>query len=487
LNESPLAEAPMGPRHPRLGSGTRRISAGRIEGAEEDRVFREIERKIDDFGKRNEEDEKEIRDLLSKLDAVQINDLIYRKFAPHYDRHMEGHERAMDFILRQLTDLEAIGFGPANRLIHDDILEMSCGTGTVISLLCQALPPERLSRLHVTANDLSDEMKAIAADKLSNLPVQVEFSSQDLRWLSFPRNFFGTIILSQTLHLIADEEVVRQERESNYMFIDEDRHLNEKFQAVLRSWNLLPEGGTFIVIDEWPALLSDRGGPLGQGFAYLFNDTLRGIDIRTTFHDSIMEQMPGSRFVAQLKVPIDARHQMYLLVYQKELYRHDPKLPAGPDSAVARFAASEKLFDIFRKIDGYLIESVNPSNGETPWVKLLPIDRDVKVISGTDYRPSEESAYNCVIVGQCLHRMEKYDRISTISSAIRSLKKGGTLILMDEWPPPEGSPHPLRRSSLRVTYMPHFTKHVVFAGSVRLPISEGYGSGMYGFQYRKVF
>jgi hypothetical protein len=58
---------------------------------------------------------------------------------------------------------------------------------------------------------------------------------------------------------------------------------------------------------------------------------------------------------------------------------------------------------------------------------------------------------------------------------------------MDEWPPPEGSPHPLRRSSLRVTYMPHFTKHVVFAGSVRLPISEGYGSGMYGFQYRKVF
>jgi 2-polyprenyl-3-methyl-5-hydroxy-6-metoxy-1,4-benzoquinol methylase len=478
----PLVEetAHMRARHQ---SGVRPSTPG-LEGGSEQVIFDEICRNIVDYDQHKLEHEKRMRALLSSLDAVQINNLRYRLFAPHYDHHMKEHERAIASLLRQAVNVEAIGFG-GRGLINRDLLELSCGTGTVILQLCEALPPGRAERLQFVANDLSDDMKRIAREKLAGLPCSIEYSSQDLRWLDLPSGSFGTVILSQTLHLITDEEVVNQERASNYMFVDENRHLDEKYWTISRAWESLAPGGTFFLIDEWPALLSDRGGPLGPGFAYLFNDGLRPV-AKDTFHVSVMEQMGGCRFVTQLKAPIDSKHQMYLMVYRKEAGPYLGKVPAGPDFAGLRRSASERILEIFRTIEQDFISSMSPANGETPWVNLLPIGSGTRRI--TD--PREELAWgqevDCVVIDQCMHRMEKYDRFDMIAYAVGALNVGGTLIIIDEWSPPGGSTHPLRQASLKPAYMNRFSKQMVSAGSVRIPIADGFESGMYGYQYRKV-
>jgi SAM-dependent methyltransferase len=481
-SEPAIRETPLLEQSPyRKESGIRPAvvpEGSRIEAA----VFDRIVQNIADFDKRQKEHEDSIRLLLGSLDAAQINNLRYRLFAPHYDTHMESHERAIDILLRQLVDVEKIAFTD-QRLVHDDILEMSCGTGTVIKLLCSAMEAQRVRQMRFVANDISEDMMAVAREKLSGLPVT--FTSHDINELSLPAEPFRSVILSQTLHLITDEDVVRQERKDNYMYVGEDRHLDKKFCVISDAWRNLPEGGTFILIDEWPAMLSDRGGPLGPGFAYLFNDGLREIS-RDSFQNSIMDQMPCSRFVAQLKAPIDGKHQMYLIVYRKEHKTGNSRIPVSPDFAQVRREAFEKVLQIFKTIDRDFIDSIDPSNGE-PWIKFLPINEGVKIISNSNEMPSEENENNCVVIRQCMHGIDNYDRYDLIARSVASLKLGGSLIIIDEWNPPDGTKHSLRLGSLKPVYLNRFTKHLVFAGSVRVPISPLHDSGMYGFEYRKVF
>ncbi|HSB47740.1 MAG TPA: class I SAM-dependent methyltransferase [Candidatus Bilamarchaeum sp.] len=444
-------------------------------------VLREIELNIAQFDMQTKSHEASIRQLLSTMSSAQVNNLIYRLFAPHYDEHMKGHARAIDILLGQLVQVENIAF-TNNRIIRGNVLEMSCGTGSVIKLLSSALPPARLEGMGFVANDLSEDMAAIARAKLAGLPVT--FTSQDVKLLPFPAKMFGTAILSQTIHLITDEDVVRQEREENYMNVDEDRHLDQKYRAVANAWNSLEDGGTFLLIDEWPAMLSDRGGPLGPGFRYLFNDELRPIS-RDAFQGSIMETLPGSCFVAHLKVAIDSKHHMNVIAYRKQPKTGSSRIPPPPDYAAERRKAFEKVLEIFKRIDRDFIGSMEPTGGE-PWIRLLPMHEGVKVVSDPKEEYLGDSANNCVVINQCLHGLEPYDRYDLISGAVSSLKLGGSLIIVDEWNPPEGK-RPLRLNSLKPLYMNRFSKFLVFAGSVRVPISAAFDSGMYGFEYRKVF
>jgi len=471
-----LEEMPATPR----ASGVM-PSAGNRAGASESGIFRELSECVRDFGERVMEDEGRIRSLLSRLDAVSINNLRYQLFAPHYDEHMRGHEVAVSNLLGQMVSIQSAAYPDA--LIGDDILEMSCGTGMVIDQVCRLLPSQRLRGLRVVGNDLSDDMKGIARRKLQEYPCSLEFTGQELGELSFPRGSFNTVFLSQTLHLIIDSDVQRQERESNYMYIDEHRHLTEKLKVLRNAWWTLKERGVLVIIDEWPALLSDRGGPLGPGFAYLFNDGLRPADLRMV-QDSIMPQLPGSRYICQLKVPIDRHHHMYLIAYRKE--GHDQgRLPETPGASALREAAVQAVMSAFSSMDEHLRSGMVPRGGDRPYVDFLPVGAPLIVTTMSDV-PTKPDSCGCIVLNQCMHNIGKKDRFALISACMNALSVGGALVFIDEWLPPEGSAHPLRQTDIGSVYMGPFFRNLVSAGAVRVPIYEGYENSMYGYQFRKV-
>ncbi len=446
----------------------------------------EIAEVVSEYERNRETHEGKIRTLLDHLSAPEINNLRYKLFAPHYDGHMGAHEMAIQLLLSQVPPIERLAFPRTNeKLIHDRVLEMSCGTGTVINLLAKSLPQERAAKMRITANDISDDMKLIARQKLASRLCQVDFTGQDISNLKLGQTF-GTVILSQTLHLITDPAVVRQERQNNYMHVESDRHIDAKFKAIHRAWTRhLDLGGTMIIIDEWPALLSDRGGPLGAGFAYLFNDSLREIEYED-FRHSIMGELPGSRFVAQLKVPIDAKHAMHLVLYQRMPCRRTKRmLPETIENQALRNQMARRVVASFKSIDRRFIESFRVPNGK-PWVSFRHMKPEGMFISKDGNIPDLREEFNCIVLDRVFHNMSRMERHRMLKQAIKALRVGGSLMIVGEWPSSPESPHPIRKSQLRSKYMKRYAKNLVYGGALRIPIHPDFDSGMFGYQYWRV-
>lgn len=493
FERTPLCDAlspispPQGEPVKESGTYTRRDSVADTITTSALAACSEIAEIVSEYDRHRELHEAKIRRLLDVLSAREINNLRYRLFAPHYDAHMEGHEAAIRLLMHQILPIERLArpFRSTVPIISSDVLELSCGTGTMLKILAQVLPHKRARALRVIANDLSDEMKAIAKEKLEGFPGRIEYSSQDIHELSMDGEF-GTILLSQTLHLITDEDVVRQERQANYLHVDSDRHFEAKFKVIARAWDHLRLGGTMIVVDEWPALLSDRGGPLGPGFAYLFNDSLREIGYMD-FGFSVMGQMPGSRLVAHLKAPIDSKHAMYVMIYRKEDWdRTSPLiLPECNENSALRSQLMRRNMAIFKAINRRFIEGFDVPNGE-PWVRFRNMDPHKTLVLSKGMMPSETEKYNCVVVDRMLQNLPGEARHELIRGAIAALKVGGSLIFIDEWPSNWNQSHPIEIADLKTVYMKRYAKHLVYGGALRLPMHDNYDSGMFGFQFWKV-
>ncbi len=454
------------------------------QAAESIKLRADIEKEVAEYDRSKDLHEGHIREMLDRMSAVEINDIRYSIFAPHYDEHMKLHEQAISILLAQIPGLESILSKNHDPFIHDTVLELSCGTGTVIKLLSDILPASRVAKLMITANDLSEDMKAIAVEKLTPLPFRVEFTDQDIMELSYPRRF-GTIILSQTLHLITDDEVVKQERQSNYRKIDPNRHLEAKLNAIKRAWQYLEEGGALIIIDEWDALLSDRGGPLGAGFAYLFNDSLRQVDY-DDLRNVIMDRMYGSRFCLNLNVPIDSEHVMHLIIYRKEKRRIKHRLPADSELESCRNNTSRKVISAFRAVDRMFIESFQLPDGGKPWIRLLKMDPRSTHVSRDGFVLDVESEFNTVILDRVIHNLTDRQRRQMMKRAIRAIKPGGSMLIIAEWPAPIGSKNKIEQIQFQ-NDMKVYAKSLGYGGAIRVPIDQEHGSGMFGYQYWKLY
>ncbi len=443
-------------------------------------AFSALKREVSDFAKSRETHESKMRALLSSLSAKDINNMLYRIFAPYYDEFMSGHEIAIGRLVRQMSAVEQVAFqgeGPLGHIFRDPLLEMSCGTGTVVKLICDSMPEERLALLKVTANDLSDDMKARAYEKLSGYPCSLGFSSTDLYAADFPKNSFGTAVLSQTLHLMSDQDVVAEERSGNYVHMAEDRHMPVKFNLIRKAFDCMKEDGTFLIIDEWPAILSNSGGELGPGFAYLFNDGLRPIDRSALKH--YMNTMPDVHFIAQLSVPIDSRHSMYVLAYRK----HSGKVPRSQSHAKAsdRRIAVSRVVESFIAAEKWFIEAIG-----TRGAKPLPMADAKPHISRRKDPIDIRGPSDCIVLSMRMHHLDHETRLALISSSIESLRLGGSLLIIDEWPPPGNARHKVRLDELKRSCVTHFSAKLMRAGSLRIPIDPHSESGMHGYRYVKI-
>lgn len=406
--------------------------------------------------------QKRIRQILSKLTVLETNNLIYKFFSKHYDHHMTDHRVAIQSLIKQVTMADVIGlninvFGRRN-------LEMSCGTGTIIRLINDSLPFDRLPIFFV-ANEPSPDMKNIAIKKLSD--INVDFSSFKIGNLNFERNSFDTVILSQTLHLLVDEVIISQERQSGYMFVGgQNRHIRAKYNAIMQAYDLIKPGGTFVLIDEWPHLLSD-GGPLGPGFAFLFNENVRFIE-QKDLKEKILDRLPNSRFVAELSAPIDNLHTMYLNVYQKE--------PSQEEISIGD--AEIKLIEIFKNLDKRFVDSTKPPPRKKPVVNFLKVKKN-ETFTYVSELPSGSECFNCIIITNAFDNLQFEQKLELISKSSTALKTGGSLFLVTEL----GSKTQNSEADFE-KIMDNFSDHLVRISSIRIPSAV---SGLYGLHYRKVF
>lgn len=475
---------------PCVESGTKGPSESGEHVSPGSEKLRVLKAEISRFAEKSEEHGERIRMLLRELPETSINNIIYEIFAPHYDEFMKVHEIALSRLVRMLFSAENAGLlgGRVSQdtIFRDGLMELSCGTGTVLKLIIESLSEERLLRHRITANDLSDDMRALAAIKLEGLPCRIEYSTQDMRTLEVAAGSYGTIILSQTLHLIHDPKVVEEERSKGYLHVSADRHTPMKFEVIRRAFEALEAGGYFVLLDEWPALLSKGRGALGPGFAYLFNDGLRPIDL-DMFQQSVMGQIPDANFVIRLNVPIDSEHSMHAIVYRKSPgWRSLPLLPARDEFAHYRKDAVSRAISTLMAVEGDFIEGVAPALGDNGFVRPIPMDGADTFISVTGDGVSVPEGRECVILPMRMHNMSGSNRRALMANAVSSLKVGGSLVVIEQWPAPRNSTNPMKMRDLRRIYSNTFSHQLLPVGSLRLPLREGYTNGMYAFKCIKV-
>jgi|GEM_PF-2435181 len=480
------------------------VLASREEEMSATDLFRLLKHFIENGGGLTESArEKAIEDITRRLQTKledeedslrKIKDL-FENWAPEYDPHMKstGHDEALETVLRQAIELRRLDFGGSSPVLGEHILEMSGGTGTVVDLLCDNLDPEEKARLTVTLNDVSPHMVERAKKKLAG-KCDVEYTSCDMRDLGFGAETFSGAILSQTLHLITDDELLRAERSPDEVV--ETDHRGIKTEVIRKAFELLKWDGYFALIDEWPAKLTDHSrNPKEKFLEQQFMATFRPIPERSTARDKMMRGMKGARFVAELKARIDARHSMYMLLYRKDrdkVERRGKYLPAeGPDAGMADHArkrAVKRIINAFTRIDRHFRKTYTPKNGERKdWTEFIPVGDDM-IINPVKRQLEEKGKYGTIVLSGELHNKPHEERLRMVTECLDALKVGGSIMFIDEWKAPEGSKNPLRKTDLRDVIMDGYQtkRQVIFEGCLRQHIKEGFDSGMYGYLFRKI-
>ncbi|MBD3210224.1 methyltransferase domain-containing protein [Candidatus Micrarchaeota archaeon] len=460
-----------------------------------------------------------VEDLLKRIfkrieaeeDPVRVITNLFETWAPTYDQHMAdtGHDAAVNALMKQAIELRRMGLGNAsNPIIGKNILEMSGGTGTVIKLLCDNLTLLDEPLIRVTLNDLSPAMADIAKRKLACFSHRCKLGGeqQDLRKARFGLGAYDTAILSQTLHLITDPELLHAEGDPDAVAESPDhRHIKRK--VIEKAFEALTLDGHFIMIDEWPAKLSDQPDrPMERIIHRMFHETFRPIVDRSIFRDNVMQNVKGARFVAELKARIDGKHSMYMIIYRKDrdkLYNTERPLPYDSKEArergigwgkveKARKDAMDTIVKCCTGIDRHFIQTYRPVNGErAKWTDFIPFslpwESPLSVNNPSNLQMSrEKSQFDTIVISERLHQMAERPRRDMIGKVLKSLKIGGAILIVDEWPPPAGSLGPIRKRDIRNVLMEQFQKRVIFEGSMRQTIMHGYSSGYYGYLFRKI-
>jgi SAM-dependent methyltransferase len=569
VNHAPISEGkglaivPLQPDHP---DWNRNVGP---EPDKENALTRQFD-VVEGYYKRQREIKEIVNTVLSQVPPDQLSTTLMKELfnrwafqeGDPYDEHMArtGHDRAVESLILQLRELQGMHFGKdcqglppvaQPRIFGDNVLEMSCGTGTVLKLLCQniydgSLPQERgrlSDDITFIANDLSRNMKAIARDKLApyvggieDRPLRLKeawgevrgaledmvgmfrgktsfqqkgaglprliFTGEDLRELHM-HHHFDTAILSQTLHLITDPKKLPAEQADA---VEPDEHRAVKLNVVRSIFEKLPYGGHFVLIDEWQPLLTQTANCAEDNLVNaLFYRTLRPLRERSSIID-IMKHVKDACFVAELKERIDKRHSMYAIVYRKDrrddirTKGHLPQENSKEDGEINRMAeharnrAVSKVYEAFRAVDAHFVEAYRQASGESnAWVNFIPLGtndeagtiwccpEDIKV---THQKLQDDGSADMVVLSQVLQRLDDDGRRNLIARALGTLKLGGALMFIEEWPPASQDPHTFRNRDFR-SMMTDLFEGAMFEGALRETIVPGYDSGMYGYLYRK--
>lgn len=147
----------------------------------------------------------------------------YNRVATDYERRWRGY---LQHTHRRF--LEEVRFGGS-----DDLLDLSCGTGLLASIILE----RELPFSTLTLNDPSDEMRAVAENRLPRHP-DISFTGMPADQLDFPPDSFDVVFSLNALHHYARQEQV---------FAGLRRVIRPGGRVCVLDWN---RSGWFVPIDN---------------------------------------------------------------------------------------------------------------------------------------------------------------------------------------------------------------------------------------------
>lgn len=416
-----------------------------------------------------------------------------------YVGHMIDHDAAVEALLKELVELQHILVrADGHPIFKGKVVELGIGPGKPIQFLSELLGPEEFASLSIVANDISREMIKEAKTNLAELP-NVSYTRQDIRKKLTCATSSDLIIMSQQLVFIADPEWLAKENAQPDSSEKPSEHIGEKRRVITNLFDKLNENGHFCLFEEWEVKFTESTrdpGNLKKDFLSVFRPVIN----RSTIYDQIMRYVPGARFVTEMKVRIDKSHSMYVMAYRKDpdkLRNRGIYLPATEETATihnvdlaeatkAREEAVDLILEMINSTDKHFVEHYGPLNGEKNlWTDFVPIGKG-PVYDSKDGVPME-GPYDTVILSRQLHHTPKKDRPKLIADAVSSLRDGGALVVIEEWNPPETAEEPIEKRDFRNYLLAPHRDRLVFQASFRVPIMEGFDSGIYAYVYRKKF
>lgn len=128
---------------------------------------------------------------MSSKDQTAVKE--YANLAPVYDQRWSFYVEATI-----KATIERLEKNPEGK-----ILDLACGTGTLLNYLLEFIPPENLFGI-----DISEEMLAVAREKL---PPAVNLSLWESHNFPFPNNHFEQVISTNSFHYFRQPQMVLQE------------------------------------------------------------------------------------------------------------------------------------------------------------------------------------------------------------------------------------------------------------------------------------
>lgn len=435
------------------------------------------------------DDEAHEKEMRKKLDALyegysneDLNRALFAnwpKLRPTYDQHMEetGHTPALRKLIGWLINLDKIGHWKNERLLGERIMELSCGTGTVLDLI---LDSDHKRRGFFVGNDISPEMLEIAVKKLGeklaetskegvtfvrmaeneegvgmlvpeSRELKVLFTNNPISALKVPEDahtedLYDTVILSQTIHLLTDAQ---------------------KEEAIDRAIALLKEGGTFIVMEEFPGMLSNTTRrPSGFDYIahYLFRRVFHPIHEKHHLRGVLVGGQKDFSFEMELKECIvpkkkekkkkksTSKHSMYCFVFRKKGMKDKKK-------------GKKKIADTVKRAFEVVAPKIKKAGYKEPLKWML-------------------------------HSRDPTSRKQLIFRKFQKLPAGGKLLVMDEFigggrPPARDSrnEHPVDRMWFREELMRTIQDNefkLRFRAEVAIRMDAESNRRTYGFLYEKV-
>jgi SAM-dependent methyltransferase len=476
----------------------RTSSRARRDSARFDRVVGEVAQLAEEVASREMPEVEAIKAAIGKMPGrytTNVNKVLFALWSADYDDHMAGHVTAIEHLIRKAVALQNIGQPVFGRRI----LDMTAGTGSVIDLICHATSAKQARETTFLTNDISPEMHEklvakVGRIQLARRPAIVQ-RSEDIRDLTLPIRTVNTAILSQTYHMITDPETPGPMNGSG------NHHL-AKSRVIESAFDILVDGGHFVLVDEWNPILTRKPGM--EVIDALFHETFMPMYEKQGFIDMMKNvraegvkggRVLAARLVAELKAWIDPVHRMYLFIYRKDpdkMYNRGKYVPDVPEYVNVREAAVEELLRRFRLADAEFVTSFAPDDTEEKR-NLIQFEPFVNMKPNIVDRPKTEfmRGQTAIVLSRIVHDMNDNERFVMIENAVNALKKGGVLLLIDEFHHPmktateSSKPHPWKKSALRAE-MTRYENKVMFESALRVPLLDGHDSGMYGFMYRKL-
>ncbi len=433
---------------------------------------------------RDEKDElgrKLVREIIDRTPGdsytSKVTQALFTYWADSYDGEMIVHETAIRRLISMVSRIQPMLRHP---IFRGRTLEMSCGTGMVIDAIWNSVGESERNGMNFVANDITYRMLAKAYERFRRMPEEeapyIDFKNQDIRVLD-AQGIFDTAILSQTLHLITDERHIKKEDQGDTTAGSE--HLKVKKRVIRRAFESLRDNGHFILIDEWPEILTDKSDPVKTE---LFNRTTRRVNTRKGFMEEIMAQIKGTRLVCELKANIDFKHSMYLVAYKKDRDKIDRRRKDYCDDDEEMAFAATRVRDKLIETDRFFVDSFSPA--PEGWVELIPMGHgNLRTVSTPtlDFQPAD-----LIVLDRVMHNVEDDFREKMINRAVEAVTVGGALMIIDDWhPKPDRYSNPISRTYLRNHMKTDYEGTLIFQGAYREPIGDGFDNGMTGFMYRK--